>query len=327
MARKYRIFEETYLVRYYPSGSSLVGNIPLWALDIFVLFLKICYTCSIYGVRMFIPPPMKSLQGETILITGAGHGIGRELAIQFAELGATVVCWDSNPYTNSVTVKEIKSKDGECYGYTVDVTARDDVASTAQKMKKQFIDISMIVSNAGALTIGPLCNLGAELITKMIEVNLLAHFWIIQAFLPGMIERKHGHIVAINSSVGLMPFADVAPYSAAKFGLRGLMESLSEELRLDALTRNIKTTSVYLSTVSTGMYPMPSHRFTALYSEITPREAAKSIIEGVRKNHKNVSVPSFMMRLININRFMPYRIRIILMDFFNFGHRGWFCFC
>lgn len=58
------------------------------------------------------------------------------------------------------------------------------------------------------------------------------------------------------------------------------MESISEELRLDSWTKNIQTTSVYLATVSTGLYPCPSHRFTSLYAEINPKDAAKIIIEG-----------------------------------------------
>ncbi|CAG9796327.1 unnamed protein product [Diatraea saccharalis] len=102
-----------------------------------------------------------------------------------------------------------------------------------------------------------------------------------------MIERRHGHIVAINSSAGLMPCPDMIPYCAAKFGLRGLMDSITEELRLDTWTKNINTTSVYLATISTGLYPPPTHRFTAWYSETTAKEAARIIIEGVRSGLKS----------------------------------------
>ncbi|KAJ8735865.1 hypothetical protein PYW07_007485 [Mythimna separata] len=142
-----------------------------------------------------------------------------------------------------------------------------------------------------------------------------------------MIERRHGHIVAINSSAGLMPCADMIPYCAAKSGLKGLMDSLTEELRLDSWTKNIQTTSVYLGTVATGMYPMPSHRFTSWYTEISAKQAAKTIIEGVRKNHRVISIPSFMKFLIDLSNLMPHKIRVILTDFFNIHHRGWFCFC
>ncbi|KAI8438952.1 hypothetical protein MSG28_011265 [Choristoneura fumiferana] len=324
-ARRFRALQEVWILPWWGSGG--LAAAPLWALDVLVLVVKLWSTCAVAVFRVLVPPVMKSLHGETILITGAGNGLGRELAIQFAELGATVVCWDKDARRNDAVVKEIRSKDGECFGYTVDVTAREQVLALAALMRRQLTDVSMVVSNAGALTTAPLVCLRPEAVAKIVEVNLLAHFWIFQAFLPSMIERRQGHIVAINSSAGLAPCADMVPYCAAKFGLRGLMESISEELRLDTWTKNIQTTSVYVATMATGLYPAPAHRFTSCYCEIHPKEAAKIIIEGIRQNHRDISIPSFMKALINLNNLMPYRIRIIFTDFFNFGHRGWFCFC
>ncbi|XP_072939286.1 17-beta-hydroxysteroid dehydrogenase 13-like [Epargyreus clarus] len=325
IARKFRVLQEVWILPWWGSGG--IATAPLWAVDILVLVVKLCSTCAVAVVRVLIPPVMKSLYGETVLITGAAQGIGRELAIQFADLGATVVCWDINGRLNNALVDEIRKKDGDCYGYTVDVTVKEQVFALAARTRRQLTDVTMVVSNAGALTCAPLMTLRAETVAKLIEINLLAHFWVIQAFLPSMIERRHGHIIAINSSTGLMPFIDMAPYCAAKFGLRGLMDSLTEELRLDTWTKNINTTSVYLGTVTTELYPPPCHRFTSWYSQITAQEAARIIIEGIRKNRKSISIPTFMKFLILLNNLMPYRIRIIFTDFFNFGHRGWFCFC
>ncbi|CAH0592798.1 unnamed protein product [Chrysodeixis includens] len=325
LARKFRVLQEVWILPWWGSGG--LAAVPLWTLDSLVLLVKLCSTCTVAITKILIPPALKSLHGETVLITGAGHGIGRELALQFAELGATVICWDNDTRRNNAVVEEIRLKDGECYGYTIDVTSRDQVAAAATRMRRQLTDVSMVVSNAGVLSCAPISHLRQEAIVKLVEINLLSHFWVIQAFLPSMIERRHGHIVAINSSAGLMPCADMIPYCAAKFGLRGLMDSLTEELRLDSWTKNIYTTSVYLATVNTGMYPPPSHRFTAWYSEITAKEAARIIIEGVRKNHRNISIPSCMKFLIDLNNLMPYRLRVIFTDFFNIRHRGWFCFC
>ncbi|KAI5636715.1 short chain dehydrogenase domain-containing protein [Phthorimaea operculella] len=325
LARKFRALQEIWILPWWGGGG--LACAPLYVLDSVVLVVKLCSTCVIAILKVLVPPALKSLHGETVLITGAGHGIGRELAFQFAEMGATVVCWDSDARSNNAVVQEIRHKDGECFGYTVDVTVRDQVMALAAVMKRQLTEITMIVSNAGALTIAPLPHLRPEVITRLIEINLLAHFWLIQAFLPSMIERRRGHIIAINSVAGLMASADMAPYCAAKFGLRGLMESISEELRLDTWTETIHTTSVYLATVSTGMYPPPSHRFTSVYNEISPKDAAAIIIDGIRRNRKTICVPSYMSTLIDLNNLMPYRIRIIFTDFFNFNHRSWFCFC
>ncbi|CAH2050876.1 unnamed protein product, partial [Iphiclides podalirius] len=324
LARKFRAFQETWLLPWWGAGKVTV--VPLWALDTLVLIVKLCSTCAVAIVRVLIPPTMKSLYGETVLITDTGRALGRELALQFAELGATVICWDSDARRNNALINHIRSRDGECLGFTVDLSARDQVTSLACRMRR-LADVSIVVSNAGAWCRAQASNLAPDALVRLIEVNLLAHFWIIQAFLPSMIERRHGHIVAINSSAGLLPCADMAPYCAAMFGLRGLMDSISEELRLDTWTKNISTTSVYLACTSTDLHPPPNHRFNSCFAEITPKEAARIIIEGIRKNQKDISIPSIMKPLIALHNVLPYRIRIIFTDFFNFGHRGWFSYC
>jgi NADP-dependent 3-hydroxy acid dehydrogenase YdfG len=77
----------------------------------------------------------------------------------------------------------LPSSISKCFGYTVDITAREQVASLAARMRRQMTDVSMVVSNAGTLTSAPLNHLRPDTITKMIEVNLLAHFWVIIAFI------------------------------------------------------------------------------------------------------------------------------------------------
>ncbi|KAL4719593.1 hypothetical protein ACJJTC_008780, partial [Scirpophaga incertulas] len=217
-ARKFRALQEVWILPWWGSGG--LSAVPLWAIDTLVLLVKLCSTCAVAVFKVLIPPVPKSLHGETVLITGTGSGLGRELAIQFADYGATVICWDSDARRNNALIEEIRNKDGDCFGYTVDVTAREQVSSLAAHVQ-HLTDVSMVVTNGGCAACAPLSLLRPEAVARVIEVNLLAHFWIIQAFLPSMIERRHGHIIAINSSVGLLANADMAPYCAAKFGLRG----------------------------------------------------------------------------------------------------------
>ncbi|CAG9136804.1 unnamed protein product [Plutella xylostella] len=322
-ARKFRAIQEVWILPWWGSGGW--ANVPLWTLDCVVLVVKLCSTCAVAAFHFIIPPVMKSMYGETVLITGAGRGLGRELALQLAGLGAAVVCWDRDEPRNQAVVHEIRSRDGEAYGYTVDVSSREQVELIAGSMRRFQTDVSMVICTAEEQTYAPFLQLKPEEALRVVEVNLLAHFWIIRAFLPHMIARRHGHLVAVNCCAGLLPRADAAPHCAAMYGLRGLMDSISEELRLDTWTKSIRTTSVYLGSVTP--HQAPPHRFTGCYQEVSTEEAARIIIDGIRKNKRNISIPSFMRWFIQLSNILPYRIRIIFMDFFTFSHRGWFCFC
>ena len=89
----------------------------LLAIEIISLIINYIFT-TIKSIFKSLTASEKSVDGETVLITGSGHGIGRELALQYSALGATVVCWDINEELNQETVKLIKSEGGIVYGYT-----------------------------------------------------------------------------------------------------------------------------------------------------------------------------------------------------------------
>lgn len=80
----------------------------------------------------------------------------------------------------------------------------------------------------------------ADVIKKMYEINVLSHHWMFEAFLPKMMEKNCGHIVALSSIAGLIGFENIVPYCGAKFAVRGTMESLREELRKDGRYSNVR---------------------------------------------------------------------------------------
>lgn len=93
----------------------------------------------------------------------------------------------------------------------------------------------MIVNNAGIMPSHSLLNHNADEIRKLFDVNVLANIWVLQAFLPHMLSKRRGHIVAMSSIAGLCGLNNLVPYCATKFAVRGLMEALHEELRQDDL--------------------------------------------------------------------------------------------
>ncbi|XP_015175474.1 PREDICTED: short-chain dehydrogenase/reductase family 16C member 6-like isoform X2 [Polistes dominula] len=233
---------------------------PLIIVDILWTFLKVIYCIGEAIYKLLVPMKEKDVKGEIVLITGAGHGIGKELALKYASLGATVVCWDLNKECNEETVKEIKKMGGtSAYAYTCDVSKREEVLKVAEKVKEEVGNVTILINNAGIMPCHSFLNNTPEEIRNVFDVNVLAHFWVLQAFLPSMIEKNHGHIVAISSMAGMVGLSNLVPYCASKFAVRGFMEALSEELReyFKGKTCNINFTTIYPYMVDTGLCKKP----------------------------------------------------------------------
>ncbi len=129
-------------------------------------------------VGLVLPGRPKSVEGEIVLITGAGSGLGRSLSIAFASLGATVICCDVNEEANDQTVKDIKGILGDARGYVFDCSDREEVYAVAEKIKREVGEVSILINNAGIVSGKKFLNTPDSLIKKTFEVNTIAHFWV-----------------------------------------------------------------------------------------------------------------------------------------------------
>jgi all-trans-retinol dehydrogenase (NAD+) len=105
------------------------------------------------------------------------------------------------------------------------------VLDAAEKVHKEVGSVSILINNAGFMAVKSLLDHTETDVRRTFDVNIIAHFWTIQAFLPRMIERNEGHIVGISSLSGIFGVHNMSCYSSSKFAVRGLHESISEELR------------------------------------------------------------------------------------------------
>ncbi|XP_012529092.2 short-chain dehydrogenase/reductase family 16C member 6 [Monomorium pharaonis] len=289
--------------------------------EILLLIFKTLYYICEDVYRLIVPPKKKSVAGEIVLITGAGHGIGKELAIGYASLGATVVCWDINEETNNQTMNDIKKMGIQSvYAYKCNVADREEVFAVAEKVKKEVGDVTILVNNAGIVVIKSFLNQSVDEIARVIDINVTAHFWTLKAFLPSMIEKDHGHIVALSSVAGLAggPYGTV--YCSSKFAVRGLMEAFSEELRrLSNGKSSIKFTTIYPGFVLTGFYKKAKIKYPRwLVREFLPQDVASSIIDAQRRNYENKTI-SINMPLFKILRLLPDKAFKSLVDFLDIG--------
>ncbi|XP_072751981.1 short-chain dehydrogenase/reductase family 16C member 6-like isoform X1 [Anoplolepis gracilipes] len=289
--------------------------------DILLLILKLLYYICESIYKFFVPTEEKSVAGEIVLITGTGHGIGKELALRYASMGATVVCWDLDQQANEETLNEIKKTGtAAAYAYQCDVSNREEVLRVAEKIKKEVGDVTILINNAGIMPCHAFLDHSSDEIKRIFEINVLAHFWMLQAFLPSMIEKNHGHIVALSSLAGIGGLPNLVPYCASKFAVRGLMESISEELRISSKGKSlIKFTTIYPYMVDTGLCKKPKIRFPSAMPLVSPGQAVSQIILAQRRGYRERSVPSSWLTIGTLLRIFPDHALHSMIDFFDSG--------
>ncbi|GFG40855.1 hypothetical protein Cfor_05354, partial [Coptotermes formosanus] len=290
-----------------------VYSISILLLDILSLVVKVIFALieSIYHTLVGVTE--KPVANEIVLITGTGHGIGKELAHQYASLGATVVCWDINQEENDKTVQEIRKLGCKAYGYKCDVSDRDAVLLLANRVKEEVGDVTILVNNAGIMPCHPLLRHTPQEIRKIFDINML------EAFLPTMIQNNHGHVVGLSSMAGVMGLPNLVPYCGSKFAVRGLMEAISEELRHDARKIDVKFTTICPFVVETGLCKKPRTRFPFLLNFVPVKTAASAIIAAQRRNYTVATIPHSLLHLISISRLLPLKAVQYFSDFMDSG--------
>lgn len=285
----------------------IIFNIFLLIVEFTQLFLKsLWFTLqSIYYA--IVPPNRKCVFGETVLVTGAAHGLGRELALRFARLGATVVLWDVNQVGCDSVVKEIRALNGKAYAYHCDVSNEKCVEENSEKVKRDVGNINILVNNAGMVHCKELLRLSCQQIRRTMEVNTLSHFWTIREFLPDMLRNEHGHIVAIASLAGLIGSINLTDYCASKFAILGLMSSLGEELH-NKQKDSILLTTVCPAVINTGFAPLPPIRFSSVLPVLKLEQVADVIMDGILRNRRLVVIPSWVDIFTRIMRLLPWKV-------------------
>ncbi len=196
------------------------------------------------------------LSRQVAVITGAGRGIGRAIAVKLAELGAhTVLCGRSREALEETAVA-IKDAGRQTSAIQCDVTDLRSVESLAQQVERAFHRVDVLVNNAGiGGTEGPLHQLSPDDWDRLLNTNLRGVYYCIRSLAPIMINSKarSGHIINISSLAGKNPLPNGAAYAASKWGLNGLSYSVAEELRV----HNIRVSVICPGSVHTDFSAHP----------------------------------------------------------------------
>jgi 3-oxoacyl-[acyl-carrier protein] reductase len=181
----------------------------------------------------------RSVNGLTVLVTGAASGMGRATARVFAAEGANVAVTDINAEGTQAVADEITANGGTAKAWTLDVANRDDIITVVNDVAAHFGGLDIIVNNAGISVHVAIDDDGyEEAWAKGLAVMLTAHPRIIRAALPHLRKSKSPRIVNVASTEALGATALHSPYSAAKAGVTGLTRSLAVELGREGITVN-----------------------------------------------------------------------------------------
>ncbi|MEE4144624.1 MAG: SDR family oxidoreductase, partial [Halieaceae bacterium] len=168
---------------------------------------------------------------KVVVITGAGSGIGRELALQFGDAGARLALSDIDQNGLDQTIAMLAPRTGSTVkGYLLDVSSREAVFAHAGDVKQDFGAAHYVVNNAGATIFGTVDHTSIEEYEWQLGVNMWGVLYGTKAFLPMMLAQKEGCIVNISSVFGLLGFPTQSAYNMSKFAVRGLTEALWSEL-------------------------------------------------------------------------------------------------
>ncbi len=176
--------------------------------------------------------PLVRLEGQVALVTGAGRGIGRAIALALGDAGAAVaVCARSEGEVTGVA-GEIAARGGLALAMRCDVTRRHEVEAMAAAVEDAFGPVDLLVNNAGRFgPVGPLAATDPDQWWQVLEVNLRGPLYCTRAVLPGMLTRGHGRIVNVSSGVGLTVIPMLSAYVVSKTALYRLSENLAAETR------------------------------------------------------------------------------------------------
>ncbi|MEM5829709.1 MAG: SDR family NAD(P)-dependent oxidoreductase [Candidatus Aenigmatarchaeota archaeon] len=170
------------------------------------------------------------LKDKVAVVTGAGQGIGREIALAFAREGAKVVVTDISGKEEEVA-REIESLGREALALKLDVSSNEDAKKMAEEVLKKFGRIDILVNNAGIFPFKPFLEMEEKDWEKVLNVNLKGTYNCTKAVVGAMIQQRYGKIINISSIAGsVVGFQHLVHYSASKAGIVGFTRALALEL-------------------------------------------------------------------------------------------------
>ena len=218
-----------------------------------------------------------TIDNKVALVTGAGQGIGRGIALRLAKEGASLMLVDMNAANLEAVAKEVQALGRKVATFVADISQRDQVYAAIDHAEEALGGFDIIVNNAGIAQVQPLADVTPEEVDRIMRINVQGTLWGIQAAAKKFIDRQRkGKIINACSIAGHDGFALLGVYSATKFAVRALTQTAAKEYASRGITVNAYCPGI----VGTGMWEEIDRRF----SDITGAplgETYKKYVEGI----------------------------------------------
>lgn len=235
--------------------------------------------------------------GACVVITGAGSGIGRLMALRIVEEGGRVAIWDINGEAARTTADMANAQvgadpsDPKAIAFTVDVTDNAAVQQAAADTIDALGRVNVLINNAGVVSGAPFEDLTEQQIRRTFAVNVLSLFWTTKAFMPALRKQQRAAIVTVASAAGIVAVARQTDYAASKFAAVGFTSSLRSELKKAG--SHIRTLTVCPYYIDTGMFEGVTTKFPLLLPILKEQAVADRIVEAVAKGRERLIMPPF----------------------------------
>lgn len=240
---------------------------------------------------------IEKFHGRTAVITGAGSGIGRALALELARIGACLALSDVNKEGLDHTVQRCRTRGADARAYILDVSDREAVFAHAEQVVHDFGSVDLVINNAGVAMSGRVQDTSYDDFRWLMDIDFYGVLHGTQAFLPHLIASGDGYLVNISSVFGLIAVPKQAPYNAAKFAVRGLTEALRLEMAVENLP--VTVSCVHPGGIRTNIArsarsnPEQANDLTKTFDKIavtSPDRAARVILRGVLRGKPRVLI-------------------------------------
>jgi 3-oxoacyl-[acyl-carrier protein] reductase len=198
---------------------------------------------------------MPQLDNQVVVVTGAGRGIGRAIALKFAAEGADIACVSRTAENAEKVAGEIRALGRKAWAYAVDVSNAAAVNAAAEKILIDAGKVDILVNNAGVTRDGLIMRMSEEDWDTVLNTNLKGAFLFTQAFTRGFLKQRSGRILNISSVIGLMGNGGQCNYSASKAGLLGFTKSVAREFASRGVTVNALAPGFIETDMTAGLTP------------------------------------------------------------------------